>query len=135
MAAPSIGAATSPALLAGLALALTAAMPAAAGSATTGSATSGRQLYEQRCAMCHATKNGRSSTLGPDLNGVMGRRAASADGFSYSPALKKSGLIWDRASLDRYLTNPGKTVPGTRMMVAVGKPEERDALIDYLTAQ
>jgi len=73
------------------------------------------------------------STQGPGLGGVVGRRAASNPSFgSYSRALRASGLTWDRATLDRFLTAPGALVPGTSMAVAVGDAADRRALVLYL---
>jgi cytochrome c len=62
---------------------------------------------------------------------VVGRKAASTD-YHYSPALKASGLTWSRANLDHFLSGPMQMVPGTRMVVRVGDPAERAAIIDYL---
>jgi cytochrome c len=97
------------------------------------SAPSGETLFRQRCSMCHSAVSSRQMPLGPNLAGVVGRKAASTS-FAYSPALKQSGLTWNRANLDRYLTSPPRLVPGTKMVVVVPNPAERGALIDYLAA-
>jgi cytochrome c len=91
----------------------------------------GETFFRQRCQSCHTVTQGRPSTLGPSLIGVVGRKAASAQ-FNYSPALKDSGLTWNRATLDRFLAAPTRTVPGTRMVIAVPDPAQRAALIGYL---
>lgn len=95
------------------------------------SAPNGDTLFRQRCAMCHSAVSTRQSPLGPNLAGVVGRKAAATT-FNYSPALKKSGLTWSRANLDRYLTAPTRMVPGTKMAVALPNAAERAALINYL---
>lgn len=88
-------------------------------------------LFRQRCSMCHSATASRQVPLGPNLAGVVGRKAGSAT-FAYSPALKKSGLTWTRANLDRYLTAPARMVPGTKMVVAVPSAADRAALLNYL---
>jgi cytochrome c len=70
--------------------------------------------------------------LAPNLAGVVGRKAGST-AFNYSTALKNSNLVWNRANLDRYLTAPARTVPGTRMVVSVTDAAQRAALLNYLT--
>jgi hypothetical protein len=92
-------------------------------------AESGRQLFEQRCALCHTT--GERAAQGPGLGGVLGRRAASMP-FGYSGALRASHLTWDGATLDRFLAAPGQLVPGTTMPIAIPDDRERRALIDYV---
>ncbi|MBX9896785.1 MAG: c-type cytochrome [Qipengyuania sp.] len=92
----------------------------------------GSALYKAQCAMCHSTISGRNM-LGPSLAGVANRKAGSVAGFAYSPAMKKSKLKWDKATLDRYLADPRKTVPGTKMIYAGQKDAaKRAALVAYL---
>ncbi len=73
--------------------------------------------------------------MGPNLNKLFGRKAGSAPGFNYSPALKASGIVWDAKTLDQYLAAPTTKVPGTRMVMKVGDPARRAALIAYLKAE
>jgi cytochrome c len=94
-------------------------------------APNGEMLFRQRCSMCHSAVASRQLPLGPNLAGVVGRKAGST-GFAYSPQLKGSGLTWSRANLDRYLTGPARMVPGTKMAVVVPNAGERAALIDFL---
>ena len=115
-----------PFLMTALALA-TSAMPAAA------QAPDGKQLFQQRCQMCHGVDAAKPSVLAPNLAGVVGRKAAST-GFAYSPALKASGLTWDRATLDTFLAAPMKLVPGTRMVVALSDAQQRAAVVAYLAS-
>jgi glucose/arabinose dehydrogenase len=89
----------------------------------------GERIFGARCAVCHGT--GEGAAQGPGLGGVVGSKASSAR-FAYSRALRESGLTWDRATLDQFLTAPAALVPGTTMPMAVPDPEERRALVDYL---
>lgn len=85
-----------------------------------------------QCLSCHALQPGRNG-IGPSLAGIVGRKAASVPGFAYSPALSAANLTWDRPTLDRWLTAPMKTVPGTRMIYAgLSDPARRKEVIDYL---
>jgi cytochrome c len=89
----------------------------------------GQELYG-RCLACHALAYDRT---GPRHCGLFGRRAGSAPGFAYSAAMKRSKIVWNAATLDLFLANPAKLVPGTSMTYA-GVPDraERAALIAYL---
>ena len=85
-----------------------------------------------QCAACHSVEPGKNG-VGPSLAGVAGRKAASLPGFNYSNALKDSGLTWDPASLDRWLTSPQKAVPGTRMpFTGIPDAGRRKEVVDYL---
>ncbi len=96
------------------------------------SAVSGDQIFRQRCQACHTAVAGQPARVGPNLAGVVGRKAAST-AFNYSPALKSSGLIWTKANLDRFLTGPARMVPGTRMSVVMSDAAQRAAVIQYLS--
>ena len=93
----------------------------------------GEKLFEE-CRACHALEPGASS-VGPDLHGVIGRKAGAREDFRYSPALKKSGITWSRQTLDAYVADPQKAVPANRMPYG-GMPEAKDRadLIDYVEA-
>jgi glucose/arabinose dehydrogenase/cytochrome c2 len=91
----------------------------------------GQRIFEQRCALCHST--GERGGQGPGLGGVVGRPAASSH-FGYTRALRDSGLTWDRATLDRFLTAPAQLVPGTTMPMPLPDAGERSAVIEYLAA-
>ena len=95
-----------------LALALLAASTMAAAAA--GDAKNGAQVFK-RCAVCHTNDKGGGDSLGPNLYGVFGRKAASKPGFSYSAALKKTGITWDEASLTKWVAGPARVAPGTKM--------------------
>ena len=94
---------------------------------------SGEKLFKQRCASCHAIAPGAKSVMGPNLAGVAGRKAATAPGYNYSPAMKKWGKAWDAGSLDAFLAGPNKFMPGTRMMIALPNQADRKAVVAYLT--
>jgi len=94
-------------------------------------AAKGKQVFA-KCQACHSIEAG-TNKLGPSLHGVVGRASGSLEGFNYSEAMKNSHLTWDEATLDTYLTNPRKLVPGTKM-VFPGLPNEQDRkdVIAYL---
>lgn len=92
----------------------------------------GAAVFRQRCAGCHSLTP--ATGVGPSLAGVVGRRAGSRPGYVYSAALKASGLIWRDATLDAYLAAPARTVPGTKMMLALPDAAQRQAVIRYLAA-
>ena len=100
-------------------------------SATGAAAASPPQAFNQ-CSACHSTEAGKT-IIGPSLAGVYGRKAGTLPGFQYSQAMKDSGLTWNAATLDRYLTDPKNVVPGTLMGFAGLKDTaQRKAVIDYL---
>jgi cytochrome c len=102
---------------------------AAAAAAATGDAKRGEAIYS-RCIACHALAYDRT---GPRHCGLLGRRAGSMAGFPYSPAMKRSGIVWTTAALDAFLADPMKTVPGTSMGYAgVKDAGERADLVTYL---
>ena len=89
----------------------------------------GEAVYA-RCQACHALAYDRT---GPRHCGLFGRRAGSVPGFAYSEAMRRSDIVWSARTLDRFLSNPTKVVPGTTMGYAgVTDRAERAALIDYL---
>ncbi|TFV37643.1 cytochrome c family protein [Bradyrhizobium frederickii] len=93
--------------------------------------TKGESLYE-KCHACHAIKQ-QGVTLGPSLVGIFGRKAGSLEQFRYSPAMRRSSLVWDDATLDSFLTDPQALVPGNRMPFAgMSEKSDRDDLIAYL---
>jgi cytochrome c len=94
-------------------------------------AAKGADVYQDRCSACHVL-NGIGQ--GPSLVGVVGRKAASLQGFNYSDAMKASGLTWTPANLDRFLSGPTKLVPGTAMRAIVADPNDRHDLIAYLAS-
>ena len=101
-----------------------------AGSAAAGGdAGSGAAIYE-RCGACHSLEQDRA---GPRHCGLIGRRAGSVKDYPYSEAMKRSGIVWSEATLERFLADPGKLVPGTPMAAfGVSDAKERADVIAYL---
>jgi cytochrome c len=95
-------------------------------------AANGETIFRQRCQICHSVAATGAAGVGPNLKGVIGRKAAASPGFNYSPALKQSNLIWTQPNLDRFLVAPTKVVPGTRMVMALTDPAQRAAVLQYL---
>jgi cytochrome c len=100
----------------------------AAATTLTGDPIRGKSLY-QGCAACHSVDE---NDLGPRHRGVVGRPAGSIADYNYSAALKSSGLTWDAATLDRWLTNPSDLVPGTKMFFKIDDAQSRADVIAYL---
>ncbi|HEY5043191.1 MAG TPA: PQQ-dependent sugar dehydrogenase [Verrucomicrobiae bacterium] len=102
-----------------------------------GDAGRGRTFFQTTCAICHTTSLGPGNMVivkqGPSLVGVVGRRAGSGLGFNYTKALGDSGIVWDAATLDHFLTNPLLAVPGTTMPMPVPDAGNRSDLIAYLS--
>lgn len=84
----------------------------------------GKQVFEQ-CAACHGA-DGKGSDAAPSLIGVIGRKAGSLEEFRYSPAMKRSAIVWDQATLKGFVMNPQGVVKGTRMPFD-GLRDEKDA--------
>ena len=94
-------------------------------------ATRGKELYESRCAGCHSLDQDR---IGPRHRGLIGRKAGAVAGFEYSPALRASCIVWNAETLEAWLADPERLVPGQRMSYSVPEAADRAALIDYLKA-
>jgi len=88
------------------------AVPVSAATMVSGDAAAGRQVFK-KCEACHSLEPGKN-LVGPSLAGVVGRKAGSEPGYDYSPAMKQAKYIWSPATLDPYLTDPQKAVPGNR---------------------
>ena len=89
----------------------------------------GKELFEKRCAGCHALDTEKE---GPRLRGVYGRTSGAVASFTYSEALKNAHITWEDASLDKWLTDPESLVPNNDMAFAVRTAEERADIITYL---
>ena len=89
----------------------------------------GQQLFEKTCIGCHALTQNRQ---GPRLQGVFGRTSGTVGDYAYSAALKKSHIVWDEQSLDKWLTDPDASIPGNEMDFLVSRPAERRDLIAFL---
>ncbi|MEO9913578.1 MAG: c-type cytochrome [Parasphingorhabdus sp.] len=85
------------------------------------------------CAACHTVEKGAASGAGPNLFGIVGTKAGQVAGFSYSDALKASGITWTASELNGYIANPATKVPGTTMIAgAIAEPAKRQAVIAYI---
>lgn len=105
---------------------------AVAAAQDTGDPAAGEKVFA-KCKVCHQIGEGAKNALGPELNGVVGRKAGSAPGYNYSAANKGSGLTWDEATLKRYLKDPRAVVPGTKMIFAgLSNEKDIDNVIAYL---
>ena len=86
------------------------------------------------CKACHSVEPGKNG-IGPSLAGIWGEKAGAVPGFEFSDAMKGSGLTWNQATLDRYLTDPRGVVPGTKMAFGgVADAAKRQAIIDWIKA-
>jgi cytochrome c len=92
-------------------------------------ATRGQELHLTLCSGCHGVDY---NSVGPTHGGVFGRKAGTASGYEYSPALQKARLVWDEANLDKWLTNPESVIPGQKMNFSVPDPADRADIIAYL---
>ena len=92
----------------------------------------GRAVFA-RCASCHQVGPSARNGFGPQLNGIIGRRAGTVDGYAYSPAMKNATLVWSEKSLKSFLKSPGDTVPGTKMRFwGIGSDTQVADLLAYL---
>ena len=97
--------------------------------AGTADVNRGKAIFEKRCTGCHALNIDKE---GPRLGGIFGRAAGSIPTFTYSDAVKMSGVTWDAAALDKWLTDPDALIPGSDMAFRVVDAGERSAIIAYL---
>jgi cytochrome c len=87
----------------------------------------------QDCAACHRLEAG-TNNVGPSLHGILTRKAGEIADFRYSPAIKRSGIVWTPEMLDKFITDPQALVPGNRMPYAgMANASDRADLIAYLT--
>jgi cytochrome c len=109
-----------------------AALAASVGAAAAQDAAAGEKVFA-KCKICHQVGETAKNGVGPVLNGVVGRKAGSEEGYNYSTANKSSGLTWDEATLKQYLKNPRGMVPGTKMIFpGLSSEKDIDDVIAYL---
>jgi cytochrome c len=108
-----------------------AALPLRAQAQGTGG--DGQLLFNNACRTCHTVKDG-DNRLGPNLHAIIGRKSAALKDYAYSDSLAKADLVWDKATLDRFIANPEAVVRGNKMQPYGGMPsaEERAEIIAYL---
>ena len=104
------------------------------GSAEAGDEKKGAKVFK-KCKACHTIKEGGNNKVGPNLYGIVGRKAAQVKGYKYSKAMKASDVTWDEATLDKFLTKPKKMMKKTKMAFSgLKKEKQRADLIAYLKA-
>lgn len=93
----------------------------------------GQLVFNNTCRTCHTMRQG-DNRLGPNLAGIVGRKAGSLSDYGYSSSMKNADLTWDKANLDRFIANPDQVVPGNNMKPYGGlsSADERAKLIAYL---
>ena len=115
-----------------LAASLTVVTALAASADAAGDPEKGVSVFN-KCRACHRIGPGARTVVGPELNGVVGRKAGSLGDYPYSSAVKASGLTWDEATLAQWLRSPRALVPGTRMTFAgISKDDDIANVIAYL---
>jgi cytochrome c len=95
----------------------------------------GKATFNTMCGVCHSTQKTGGPIEGPNLIGVVGRKAGSQPEFTkYSQALKASKLTWSKKTLDKFLVNPGEKVPGTFMPMQIPDDKTRADVVAYLAS-
>jgi cytochrome c2 len=96
-----------------------------------GAAQRGAQVFAQ-CKICHSLEPGKNM-LGPSLHGLIGRKAGSVPGYSYSPAMKNANIVWNDDTLSKYLVDPKAFIPGDKMAFpGIKEPSKLADLLAYL---
>jgi cytochrome c len=114
-----------------IAILLTTSLLAMAGNA--GAAPLPRPAAFGMCGVCHKTDKGAPNGVGPNLFGIGGSKSGAVPGFAFSPAMAKGDIVWNRANLVKFVMEPQKTVPGTRMPYGGLKDQKAaEGIADYL---
>jgi cytochrome c2 len=97
-----------------------------------GDPVKGAQVFK-RCAICHTATRGGANGVGPNLFGIVGTKAGAVPGYSFSAALKKSGVVWTEANLIKWVSGPARMIPGNKMPFAglTSKKQQAD-VVAYL---
>jgi len=95
----------------------------------------GRRLFA-RCTNCHEVGAGARNGFGPQLNGIVGRKAGSAPAYAYSPALKQAGFVWNEQKLVAFIRDSEKVVPGNKMrFLSFMSEKQASDIVAYLRTQ
>ncbi|MDE3080957.1 MAG: cytochrome c family protein [Paracoccaceae bacterium] len=117
-----------------LALASGAVALLATAAQASGDAKAGAGVY-QRCAVCHSNAKDAPNKIGPNLFGVVGRKAGSYAGYNYSPAMKNSGITWTEEKLEAYIEHPQQVVAGNKMPFGgISDHKQTEDLAAYLAS-
>lgn len=101
-------------------------------SASAQDAAAGEKVFTQ-CRACHQIGANAKNAVGPELNGLFGRKSGAVEGYSYSPANKNSGITWDEATFREYIKDPKAKIPGTKMTFpGLKDPKQIDDIVAYL---
>ena len=101
------------------------------GAASAADKVRGEQRYKSVCAVCHSIDPAQRR-MGPPLKGIYGRKAGSVAGFNYSAAMKAANFNWDKTSLDEFMADPRKRVPGTSMVTKLNNAQDRADINAYM---
>lgn len=97
-----------------------------------GDVQAGRLAFA-KCASCHQVGPSARAAFGPQLNGIIGRKAGASADFQYSAAMKNAGFIWTEEKLRAFIKAPGEVVPGNKMrFFGVGNAQQIDNLLAYM---
>jgi cytochrome c len=102
-------------------------------TAKAAAADDGQLAFNNACRTCHTLREG-DNRLGPNLHGIVGRKAGSLPNFAYSSAMKDAGLVWDKATLDRFIANPEQVVSGHKMKPygGIASADDRAKIVAFL---
>ncbi len=115
-------------------------MALAGPASAAGDAAKGKEAFA-KCAICHQVGPGAKTLVGPELNGIVGRKTASVEGYPYSPGMKKlgdDGFVWSEENIDKWIADPKAMLPQSPMALAfpgVPDADERANIIAYLKTQ
>lgn len=117
----------------GITLTLLALFALSATAAQAGDANRGKITFMRQCSACHTVIANTRDSMGPNLFGVVGRQAGSKRGYTYSDAMKGSGIVWSETALKSYVMDPMGVVPQSNMMfTGTHNPAQADDVVAYL---
>jgi cytochrome c len=106
---------------------------AASAASAQGDEARGERLFNQQCKACHTLVKDGAGTTGPNLHGLLGRKAGTGGGYQSSEAMQKSGIVWDDKTLADYLKDPKGRVPGTKMVyVGLKQDAQQEDMVAFL---